>query len=392
MRKQVGILFLTVFIYLVGFGLVIPIIPTWARDFQASPTQIGVLMAVFSFFQFLFAPFWGRLSDRYGRRPVILGCLLGECVSYLLFALSTNLWALFLARAFSGFFGGSISTASAYLSDITPREKRSASMGLIGAAFGLGFIVGPAIGGVLSHYGGPRLCGFVVAGLCLANAVFGFFFLKESLSAPNLSRPGSRWSLLKERLNRPVLGRLYLSQFSAWMAMACMEATLILWMADRFDWGLQQINMGFVAMGLLSAFFQGFLVRKVLPLWGERKTLLTGLPLQALGLVMIPLVPRVEWVAAALTLFVLGNSFTTPSLMGAVSLASSSDEQGLNLGVSQSMASLGRILGPVLGGLLYQMHAPSPFIVSGLWALVALYFVFSLRQSSSRLDPIPGES
>lgn len=381
MKKQVSILFTTVFLYLVGFGLVIPIIPTWARDLQASSLQIGLLMSMYSLFQFIFAPVWGRWSDRFGRRPIILGCLLGESISYIVFSQAESLEMLFVARALSGFFGGSISTASAALSDLTPPEKRSAAMGLIGAAFGLGFIVGPALGGVLSMLGGPSLAGKVVSGLCLLTALFGLFFLKETHAnlGQKLSRP-SPWQSFVKSWDSPGLRNIFLAQGGASIAMTLMESCLILWMADRLHWKLPEINWGFVSVGVLSAFFQGFLVRKLLPLWGERRTLLLGLVFFSLGLGLIPLWEQAWWVGLCMLFFVFGNSLTNPSLLGSASLLSGAEEQGAHLGVSQSMSSLGRIVGPALGGALYLKYPPGAFFVAGILGGLVWLGLFTQRR------------
>lgn len=388
-KSLLAIIFFTVFLYLVGFGIVIPIIPILSRNFGATALQTGLLMSVYSFMQFLFAPFWGKLSDRRGRRPILLFCLLGEAFSYLLFAWARSLEWLFFARILAGFFGASISTASAYISDITPPNERSKGMALIGAAFGLGFVVGPALGGALALWGqhissaphfDTSFCALWVGALCLANFLFGLKFLKESLTEKN-EHPQSkkRFQLLKQYLTQKTLGAMMSVYFLSSLAMSGMEATLILFMAEKFGWQLKEVSFGFAYIGVITVFSQGFLVRRLIPIWGERKTLTIGLTSFAIGLMGIAFAPSIPWMGVTMTFLALGTSFTNPSTMGAISLLSGSKQQGTSMGVAQSLASLGRILGPALGGLIYEKIAiDAPFIVSSCLAVAGLVLAFSI--------------
>ncbi|MEI7974181.1 MAG: MFS transporter [Bdellovibrio sp.] len=254
-------------------------------------------------------------------------------------------------------------------------------MGLIGAAFGLGFIVGPALGGVLSLLGGPSLAGKVVAGLCLLTALFGLLFLQETHTNLGKARPRqSPWQSFVKSWDTPGLRNVFLAQGGASIAMTLMESCLILWMVDRLQWKLPDINWGFVSIGILSAFFQGFLVRKLLPIWGERRTLLVGLLLFSLGLGLIPFWEQAWWVGLCMLFFVFGNSLTNPSLLGSVSLLSGAEDQGAHLGVSQSMSSLGRIVGPALGGALYLKYPPGAFFVAGLMGGFVWLGLFTQRR------------
>ncbi|MGE0631783.1 MAG: MFS transporter [Pseudobdellovibrionaceae bacterium] len=382
MNPQFIIIFFTVFIYLVGFGMIIPLIPMLGRDFGASATQVGLLMAVFSFMQFIFAPLWGKLSDRHGRRPILLFCLVGEGLSYLIFAWSKDLTMLFIARILAGFFGASISTASAYISDITGPKERSKGMGMIGAAFGLGFVIGPAIGGFLSWWGGPALPPYFVAGLCACNFIFGWFYLKESLSFEKRAHPSkkeSRLSLFVKNFAKPVVGKLMSVFFLATFAMACMEATLVLYVADLFNWGLKEVSFGFVYIGVISVFTQGYLIRKLMPKVGEKKFLLMGLTAMAFGLGGIGFAHSLPALAVCMTVLAFGTSFTNPSILGSISLLTSEKEQGVTLGFAQSMSALGRIIGPAIGGFLYgALSMESPFWVAGILALSGLILVVSM--------------
>lgn len=385
-KSQLAIIFFTVFLYLVGFGVVIPIIPILSKNFGATALQTGLLLSVYSGMQFLFSPFWGRLSDRMGRRPILLFCLVGEGLSYILFAWARSLEWLFVARILAGFFGASISTASAYISDITPKQERSKGMALIGVAFGLGFVVGPALGGGLAAWGhhidptphfDTSFAFLWVAGLCLMNFLFGLKFLKESLSeqsesAAKKKRLSAMWYYLNKKTMGPLMTVFLLSS----LAMSGMEATLILFMGEKFHWDVKQVSFGFAYIGVIIIFTQGFLVRRLLPKWGERKVLRLGLLLLGTGITGIAIANTIPMMAVTMTLLSLGNGLSNPSTLGSISLLADSSEQGSALGVTQSMASLGRIIGPALGGALYGSVAmTAPFWVSGLMAFVGLALV-----------------
>ncbi|MFN7825575.1 MAG: MFS transporter [Pseudobdellovibrionaceae bacterium] len=391
-KSQLAVIFMTVFLFLAGFGIVIPIIPLLGKEFGGTAFQIGALTASYSLMQFLFAPFWGKWSDRVGRRPVLLFCLVGEALAYVVFALARSYEALMVARLLAGFFGASISTASAYISDITPPQERSKGMALIGAAFGLGFLVGPLLGGVLNLWGrsiwdmpfaGTTFTGFWVAAICLANFVFAFKFLKESLPPEkrkhsSQERP-KRLEVLLGNIRKPVVGKLIFVFFLSSLAMSTMEVSLVLFMAEKFSWTEQHVLWGFGFIGLMSVICQGFLVRRLLPIWGEKRMLQLGLVSMALAFSGIALAPNVFLMAGVMVLLALGNSFTNPSILGSISLLTPADQQGEILGSTQGTASLGRILGPLIGGAVYQMVSISfPFLISSFFAICGFLIVVSL--------------
>lgn len=389
-KTQLVLIFLTVFIYLLGFGIIIPILPILSRDFGATATETGLLMSVYSLMQFIFSPFWGRLSDRYGRKPILISCLVGETASYVLFAVSRDLTWLFVARSLAGFFGGSISTASAYISDITPADQRSKGMALIGAAFGLGFVFGPAIGGFLAEYAShistepffnTSFASYVVAGLCFFTAVFGFFFLTESLTERSQKKDSkNRFLIIFEKLKIPVVSQLTVAFFLLSFSMSAMEATLVLYMGDVFKWGIKEVSYGFAYIGVVIVFTQGFLIRRVLPKWGERIVLKIGTLAFFLGMLLIALAPNLTMMAIAMTLIALGNGMSNPSILGSISNLTESTEQGSTLGVTQALSSLGRILGPALGGFVFHhFFIQSPFIISGILGFIAFLIVMILN-------------
>ena len=394
MKKPQVVIFLTVFIYLLGFGMIIPVLPLLSTHYGASALQAGLLMSVYSLMQFVFSPMWGKLSDKIGRRPILMYCLLGEAISYLLLAWSRSLEMLFIARILTGFFGASISTASAYISDITPPNERSKGMALIGVAFGMGFLFGPAIGGGLTYFAEilrPTDINFItgfssygVAILCLVTFVFAYFYLKESLVKKENSENESvkkigRIENISKYLNMPVVGSLIFTFGLATLAMSMMEATLVLYMKDKFGWGIKEVSFGFAYVGICIVFTQGFLVRKLIPKIGERNLLRIGLTCMAIGLAGIAFAQHIWMMAIVQTFLAVGNGFTNPSIMGSVSLLVPADEQGLALGTTQSLSALGRVIGPALGGLLFgSLTIGSPFIVAGLLLVCALVLILSV--------------
>lgn len=386
-KKPLIVIFLTVFIYLLGFGIVIPIIPTLSLQMGASAFETGLLLSVYSLMQFIFSPWWGRISDKYGRRPILLICLFGEIFSYLLFAQARNLEILFLARIFSGFFGASISTASAYISDITPPHERSKGMALIGAAFGLGFLFGPAIGGGLTIWAEhlssdpffkTSFSSYWVAGLCLATFTFAFFNLKETLEHKSEERE-NRFKEMMKYFKTDTVGSLIFVFFLASLAMSTMEATLVLFMKSRFNWGLKEVSFGFAYVGIMIVITQGVLVRRLIPKFGEKQVLRFGLIFMSMGLCLIPLAQSILLMAVSQTLLALGIGFVNPSTLGSVSLLIDPKEQGAALGTTQGMASLGRIIGPALGGALFgSLSEGSPFLVAGLMTMIGFFVIISI--------------
>lgn len=384
------VVFLIVFIDLVGFGIIIPLGPYYATEIGATPTQVGILMAIYSLMQFLFSPFWGRLSDKVGRRPILLMSLLGSSLSYLFFAFSTEFWMLLTARAFAGFFGANISTAMAYVADVTDEKNRSKGMGLIGAAFGLGFIFGPAIGGLLSEVGmrlgdqPPFGMGFAALGasaICFLNFLLATRVLKESLTSErkqNLQKRESRLVLTKRFLLKKPQGILILMSFISTFAFAHMESTLALFVKDSWDWNFTKASFAFAYVGIISVFTQGFLIRKLMPKFGEPPLMFAGILMTGLGMLGISLSTEVWMLGAAVTIMGLGTGLFNPSNLGTISLATSSQDQGAALGVAQSFSALGRILGPISGGAIYgYLGMRYPFLASAI--VLAVGFLILLR-------------
>ncbi len=387
-NKAQFIIFLTVFIDLVGFGIVIPLHPYLASQFGADELSIGLLMAIYSLMQFLFSPFWGQLSDRIGRRPVILVSLFGAGLAHLAFGLANEFWMLIVARGFAGFFGANISTAMAYMADKTAKSERSKAMGLVGAAFGLGFTIGPFLGYWFIKIGNQlgdqppfasHFAAIMAAAICFLNFIFAYFYLQESLQRKPLAEHKkllNRFVTIKKYFGAPLIANLLLVFAGYSIAMANMEIPLFLYVKDVFGWGADVASLGFAYMGFLLVLVQGYFIRKYLKKWGENKVLLMGLVLAAIGFVGIGLSNSLVMLAAVVTVLAFGIGVISPSVNGMISLLAKDDEQGEALGVSQSLSALGRIIGPVIGGWLYRDYGPSiPFFFAGITIFIALCFL-----------------
>lgn len=352
-------LFLIVLVDLIGFGLVIPLLPFYAERFQAEPFTVTCLMAVFSLAQFITTPFLGRLSDRIGRRPVLIASTAGAAVAYVWLGLADSLLTLFVARAFAGALAGNISAAFAYVADITAPADRSKGMGVIGSAIGLGFIIGPAIGGMLAgsdaasaDYATPCL---VAAGLSALAFVLTLALLKESRPAGLGSGEARRNALVQiwHALKVPAIGSLVALLFLATFVFAGMEATFALWSERRFGWGPMQNGYFFAALGIVTVIVQGGLVGRMSRRFGERALVIAGAVLFAAGLILTPMAGSVAELGGAMTLLALGFGIFNPALNALLSLRVAAGEQGTILGSGRSAAILGRVVGPGWAGFLF---------------------------------------
>ena len=367
------ILFFTVFIHLLGFGIIIPLLPYYAERFGASGLTVGLLTTSFSLAQFLFAPVWGRLSDRIGRRPVLLGSLILTGVSYLVFAVAGSLPVLFISRIFAGIAGATLSTAQAYIADTTTPENRTKGMGLIGAAFGMGFIFGPAMGGLLSRWG-FSVPAYAAAGLAAAAFLFALVRLPESLP-PEERRAASRQratASFRDALSRPVVGVVLGLFFTTTLCFSGMEAILALFCERFFRWGPHQIGYLFAYVGIVAALMQAGIVGALAKRFGERALVRAGLFLMGAAFVAAGLIPPLAVFLGAMGVIAVGSGLVTPSLSALVSIATPADEQGAIIGVYQSLGSLGRAAGPFFGGLLFDVAGPgAPLWVAGTVLVLA---------------------
>ncbi len=380
------IIFVTVFIDLVGFGMVIPILPYYANTppFNATPLDIGFLVASYSLMQFVFSPILGRLSDRYGRRPILFISLLGSAVGYFVVGAAGTLFFVFLGRIISGITGGNISTAQAYIADVTSKENRAKGMGLFGAAFGLGFILGPAIAGVTSKYG-IQVPFYFAAILSFINAIALYFILPESL------KPGARAILperksrileLVESLKNKEFREINLVYFLLVTAFSIMTYAFVLYTAYRFGYSPEQNGYLFAYVGLVSIIGQGVLFSRLVKKFGESPLVVVGCLLMVGSLFAVPLVgPQSGGLIALLmgtAALSFGNSLASPGLTSLASKGADEHEQGRTMGIMQSGASLARAIGPIIGGLLLNntLNAVDDFsLYRTFWTASAIMFV-----------------
>lgn len=380
--SNVAIIFIVVLIDLIGFGIIIPILPRYSEThFGANELQIGILIASFSFFQFLFSPVLGRISDRIGRKPVISFALIISAISYLIFAFAPNYWIALLSRSIAGIGGGSISAAQAYIADVTEKSERTKGMGLIGTAFGLGFVLGPFIGGMLSSYG-YIVPNIAASAFSLIAFILTQFFLKESLQTK------TGFQLSSEDLTRSLniaryryifsdnfVGRFSLIFFIITFSIANTYGVIPIFAYRKLHFTDREIGYVYAVIGIIGVIFQGYLIGKLTKIFGERSLLLTGTFFLSIGLAFIPisiLNPIIIWMF--IILISIGLAFINPTILSLISKLTPPDTQGEILGVNQSMGSLGRVLGPVWGGFAFNVFGYQfPFWTASVFTLISLY-------------------
>ena len=359
-RSPLLVIFTTIFIDLVGFGIVMPVLPFYVEGtrFNATPRTVGLLFASYSVMQLIFAPILGRLSDRYGRRPVLLTSIIGTGVGFLILGFATTLWMLFAGRILDGISGGNISTAQAYIADITTKEDRAKGMGLVGAAFGLGFVFGPAIGGILSHWG-INVPFVFAAGLAFANAILLYFTLPETVTRDHPARVsaarGRGWAQVVSALRQPRLGFVLTIYFLFIVAFSIMTTVFSLFTMFSFGYDASHTGYLFAYVGVIGAIIQGGLIGRLVKTFGEMTLVLVGAFLFALSLFLIPFTGARTGLITLLSVgaaFAVGNALSTPSLTSLASKSASEAEQGVVLGVTQSVASLARAVGPSIAAIL----------------------------------------
>jgi len=365
-RRGLAVLFSVVIVDLIGFGIVMPALPFWAREFGADATALGLLMSAYAAAQFVFAPLWGRLSDRVGRRPVLLATIAGTALALLGVGVATSLAWLFVARFLAGAFAANVSVASAYISDVTPPEERTRWMGMLGASFGVGFVLGPAIGGLLQPFGHavPML---VAAGLAALNWIFAAARLREPVRHARVG--GSRVGVLRD----PAVRRLTLANLLFSLAVTQLETLFAFFMLDRFAWDMRSVGLVLAGMAVVMGGIQGGGMKALSARFAERSLVVAGMLLLALGFAALPFPANVPLLLVPLLLAAVGRAIAQPALQSLASQAARPDQRGLVLGTFQSSASLARVVGPALGGVLYDVSRPAPFwLASALLLLVAL--------------------
>lgn len=393
------VIFLTIFIDLLGFGIIIPLMPSFSENvLHISESMIGFIAGIFSLMQFIFTPVWGSLSDRYGRKPILIMSLFGSVVSNLMLAfvfsgMINSVYLLIIARAFAGVFAANISAAQAVISDVTTPEERTKGMGLIGAAFGLGFVFGPAVGGLLSKNFGYDVPVYISAFLSFCALVLCITVFKESLpkeiQEKNRIEGGKLrkldFKLMWNVVKNPVVGKYIIITFIIIFAFSNIFGTFQLF-AERdegFNMSQEEVGYLFSLLGIVGALVQLFLIKRFQNAFGEKNTLIFGVFICIFGLGYIGFSTTIPFLLLSLTVLALGNSLSNTVIMSLISQASSPREQGTILGVSTSLGSLARFLGPVWGGLVYEkLGYKYPFITGGVFMLiVTIYCVMKIKRN-----------
>ncbi|MCM3567757.1 MFS transporter [Neobacillus mesonae] len=368
-KSALPILFVVMFLVMAGFGIIIPVLPFYAEEIGANPTELGLLMAVYSLMQLLFAPIWGRISDRIGRKPVMMIGIAGLALSFFIQAISTELWMLFAARILGGILSSAnMPTAMAYVADITTEENRGKGMGIVGAATGLGFVLGPAIGGIFSKI--SLSMPFFIAGASSFVTLFlVWILLKESQEKKSTQKRQSFWSALNGHSSILFIVQLFIS-----LSLSGLEATFAYFAADKAGLGTVQLGYIFMIMGFGSALVQGGLVGKWTKKYGENAVIQGGMIVSAIGFGLILLVHNFATAAIYLTIFGLGNGVIRPSVSSLLTKTSDAGH-GSSTGLLSSFDSLGRIIGPPLGGWLFSIFIGLPYI-SGASITIAAFILF----------------
>jgi len=375
------LIYLSAFVGVVAFSMVFPLLPIYAKQFSASGMTIGILAGSFALAQLLFSPFWGVLSDRFGRKPIILIGLLGLSLGFLVFAFAANLTALFLSRFVQGLFSGAIMPSSrAYIADVTSKEDRVKAMGRIGGSIALGVILGPAIGGFLAQ-GSLVLPFFAAAAVAMLNLVLMFFFLPESLKEKYASKITIRLAWLSfPRIWQGLKGSLmpmFVLAFIWSFAVSNNQINVPLLGAENFHLGTAAIGIGFGLMGLVSLITQFFLLTPIIKIFGQHKTITGGLLLMALAFSAMPFLPAItSFFYLAMATAGLGSAVVRPIITALITLETK-EPQGITLGTANAFESLGRLVGPLLGGLLLGAFGFSvPFVFSAFVIVVVLIFIY----------------
>lgn len=386
-KKYLGLLFVIMFLMMLGFGMIIPILPYFAESVGASSLEIGLLFSSYNIMQFLFAPIWGALSDRIGRKPLIMLGLSGFAIAFILFGLSTSYSEMLAYRLFGGIVSAAaIPTVTAMVADLFPPDERAKGMGVIGAGIGLSFVFGPAIGGLLGQYGAGYP--FFAAG-----AVALLTLLLVIVSLPESLPPEKRSHVQREKRDNPLtalfgsLALLYHIVFIVSFTFAGLETTFALYINDLYGLTAKELGYMFLVMGIIAAIVQGGMIGRMVKKWGEANVLSIGLLLYALGFISILLADSFWGFALNLSLFGAGQGMIRASATSLITQRTTQG-QGVTSGTMSSIDSLGRILGPLAGGALYAWTKSGPFLLGFVLIMVVLILfrgrnLYSLKQTET---------
>lgn len=379
-RFSLPVILLTVFVDLIGFGIIIPLLPFYADTLGGSPAILGVLIASFSLMGFVFAPILGRISDKVGRRPVILTSLAVATAGHLTFALADSLFLLLLSRIVAGIGSANLSVAQAYVADSTRPEERTKWMGRIGASMGVGFIIGPTIGGFLSEYG-FAVPGFAAAGIAFSNLILAFFILPETLP-PSIRRTqiGTQRAMggFIAGFRRPIIGALLLVFFVISFAFSTIPVVYPLLAIEFFNLGPRDMSFIFIYIGAIRVLIQSAVIGRLVRWVREEKLLITGVFLMMAAIFVTPFIPNLVVYILLLGLLASGVSITYPLVSSMISKRSAASEQGTMLGLAQSVSSGASVPGPIIGGFIFEfLGLAMPFIMAA--ALMLVGFALSIK-------------
>jgi MFS family permease len=377
------------FINLLGFGIIVPLLPFYAKSFQAPPWQVALIFSAYAVGAFFGEPFWGRLSDRLGRKPILISTVTGNCLCYLALAFAPNIYVAFLVRLLGGMASGNGAVIQGYIADVTPPEQRAGKMSWLGAAYNIGFIVGPALGGMLAHpaagHAGFRIPLLVASGLsalCVAGLIF---FLRESRTRQRVGHRPNRWAVLNTALTNPVVGRLMLVTFLAGCAFNGIESVFGLWAQARFAWNTWDIGLAFAVTGVVAATCQIFITGPASRRFGEARMLAVGMGLTTVCAALQPLSVGSVMIVALLATSAFGQSVAWPNVSALVSRNVDWEHQGQYLGLNNAVGALARLVGPSIAALTFSnIGVDAPFFSAGLMVLPAIFFAWYAATHKSR--------
>jgi MFS transporter, DHA1 family, tetracycline resistance protein len=409
-KPALATVFLVVMIDLLGFGIVLPLLPFYAQEFAASAVMIGLLYSVYSFMQLIFSPIWGSWSDRIGRRPIMLLSTFGAVIAYIIFGLAESLGVLFFSRVVAGMMGGNISTAQAYIADVTDSENRARGMGLIGAAFGIGFVIGPASATALIHPSFHEfvanlgfvefaawmsenrfaLPGFFAAFLSFCSFLMVWFKLPETVDTSKKKKAGFRrpsvftprfWRLLSEQKGKSARGYLIplvIGFFLLSFGESSLYSSFPLFAEGELNMTAEQVGVQFFYIGIIAVIIQGFLIKPLTNTFAEEKLFMTGNILMVIGLALIPFSHNMLTLALFLGLMAVGKSLNTPTITSLISKEASTDNVGAVMGASQGLSGLGRMIGPTWGGALFAVYFGLPFVATAIIVAATVWIALGL--------------
>lgn len=384
-KFQIYIIWATIFLDLMGITLIIPFINELVEQLGGDERHAGLLLASYALMQFIFAPILGKISDKYGRRPVLLFGMLGASIAFLIFSFANQLWLLFVSRMFAGISNANISVAQAYIADITNPKERTVKMGIIQAAFSLGFIIGFPIGGILSEQFSISTPSILASSLSMINAIFAYFLLPESLNQKNRKMESivlNPFSIIESSiLNiknyyqnqkfKSILIIFFLYSF----AFSILHVTFVEFNREYLKMNSQKIGFIFMYIGIIGFLIQMFFIKSLIKIFNEENVMIIGFSLMAFGLVLTPFVDHMNWLFLTTFFVSSGNSLIAPTATSLISQKATKSEQGLILGITQSLGSLGRIFGPPFGGLTYYtIHMMFPFISAAIVLIGSIIF------------------